>query len=72
MVNYDLLNEKIKETGYQRGYIASKMGLSLTSFSYKTNGKRKILLEEVPKFQRALNLTRKDVTDIFFADDVEK
>lgn len=71
MINYDLLNEKIKQSGYQRSHIASIMGVSPAVLSYKTSGKRKILLEDVQKFQRALNLTRKDINDIFFADDVE-
>ena len=71
MVNYDLLKEKIRQSGFRHKHIADIMGLSESNLSYKINGKRKILLDDVPAFQRALNLSRKEMLDIFFADNVE-
>lgn len=72
MVNYKLLNDKIDASGYKRSYIAENMGLTAASLSLKINGKRAIMLDDVPAFQRALNLTRKEIIEIFFAESVDE
>lgn len=71
MVNYKMLNDKIKASGYKRSHIAESMGLTSSALSLKINGKRAIMLDDVTAFQRALNLTRKDIIEIFFAESVD-
>lgn len=71
MVNYKLLNEKIDDTGYRHKHIADLMGITSASFSNKIHGKRKMFVDDVVAFQKALNLSRKEIVDIFFVDNVE-
>lgn len=71
MVNYNLLNEKIKDSGLRYKHIAEIVGVSNSVLSAKINGKRKLNLDDAVGLARALNLTRADVQNIFFADNVE-
>lgn len=71
MVNYNLLNDKVKQSGLKYNHIAEIMGVSNSVLSAKINGKRKLNLDDAVGLAKALNLTRADVQSIFFADDVE-
>lgn len=71
MVNYNLLNDKVKQSGLKYNHIAEIMGVSNSALSAKINGKRKLNLDDAVGLAKALNLTRADVQSIFFADDVE-
>ena len=47
--------------------LASMVGLSKASLSYKVNNKREFTVTEVVKVARAMNLSNDEVHKIFFA-----
>ncbi|MCL4415257.1 MAG: helix-turn-helix domain-containing protein [Actinobacteria bacterium] len=50
------LNELIKKSGYQKEYIAKKMGVSIYTISHWVNGKTSPTLNQAQKLKEILNL----------------
>ena len=69
MVNTELLNAKIEESGYKRAYIASELNITRQSFSSKVNNSTEFLSSEVQKLCRVLGIESLDEKEaIFFAN----
>lgn len=69
MVNTELLNAKIKESGYKRAFIASKLNISRQSFSSKVNNSTEFLSSEVQNLCKLLGIESLDEKEaIFFAN----
>lgn len=63
------LKEKLRECSLSQEAIADKMGISLSSFNVKINGRRgaQFVLGEVQSIKKILNLTAEQVDQIFFS-----
>ena len=73
MVNRELLQEKIKRSGYSQFEVAELIGISETSFSLKLNGKSEFKVSEADKLCNILKIkSSKNRCEIFFASDVPK
>lgn len=69
MVNTELLNAKIEESGYKRAYIASELNITRQSFSSKVNNSTEFLSSEVQKLCKVLGIESLDEKEaIFFAN----
>lgn len=64
--NLELLEKYIKESGYKREYLAKALGLSRASFIYRMRGTRDFTITEVYKLSMILNLSERDIINIFF------
>lgn len=60
LVNTDLLNEKIEQSGLRVGYIVDTLGLSRNGFDLKRNGKNAFRMSEVYVLCSLLNITDKE------------
>lgn len=56
---------KLKEHGITYAELSTILGMSITSFSDKMNGKKRFYIDEVKKISRVLNLTDEEKIDIF-------
>lgn len=68
MVNSELLNQKISESGLKKNYISSRCGLSRYSFLAKMQGKRDFTGYEIGQLKKMLGLSAKETETLFFAD----
>ena len=69
MVNTELLNARIEESGYKRAYIASELNITRQSFSSKVNNSTEFLSSEVQKLCKVLGIESLDEKEaIFFAN----
>lgn len=66
MINKVLLKEAIKERGISITFLAKKIGISREGFYKKMNGTTEYKVSEVSKIKKILNLTDKDIDEIFF------
>ena len=66
-MNLQKLKGKLREcnTNYQE--TASCLGLSVTAFSNKINGKSKFYIDEIEKLSNRLNLSDAEKIDIFLS-----
>jgi len=72
LANKDLLMAKINESGYKIGYIADCIGISRQTLSYRLNNHSDFKDKEAARLKRILNLSNKEVDDIFFAEYVDE
>lgn len=73
LVNTQLLEEKIKESGKTKTYLAGKIGISIQSLRLKIKNEYEFYSSEVNCLCEELNITRlKDKEEIFFAGNVDK
>lgn len=73
MVNQELLETAIKNSGKQLGYLAEKMGCNIHTLKAKRNGDSKFTTDDVEILCRELNITSLRLKDdIFFAKGVDK
>lgn len=72
MVNTQLLDEKIKESGYKIGYIIDKLGISRQAFDKKRKNEYRFKGAEIYVLCDLLKLPDNTKEHIFFADDVEQ
>ncbi len=76
MINYDKLRKLINDKGLKYGFIANKLGITVVSLQRKLDGIYDFKLNEVRILAEILQLNwKKDyklMSDIFFADHVEK
>lgn len=71
MVNTQLLDSKIENSGLKIGHIADSLGLSRFGFDKKRKGVIKFRKPEIYVLCDLLHLTEDDKQKIFFADEVE-
>ena len=62
MTNSMLLEEKIRESGFRKGFLAEKMGLHETTFWQKVTGKRQFRQSEIVSLCSLLGIN--DVEEI--------
>ena len=71
MTNTELLQKKIKESGFKLSYIAEKVGICRTSLQLKVRGLSSFNQFEINKLCDVLNITSLTEKEaIFFAKDV--
>ena len=68
MVNTDLLDQRIEDSGLKIGFIIEKLGLSRTGFDKKRRGINKFRVAEVYVICDLLNLSDEERHSIFYAD----
>lgn len=72
MVNTELLNRRIDESGLKRIYIAQQLHMTRQAFSSKVNNSTEFLSSEVQQLCKLLGITRlKEKEAIFFAKEVD-
>lgn len=59
------LENKIKECGYKKCYIAAQLGISSYSLARKINNKSPFTADEVASLAKVLRLTSAETIDIF-------
>ena len=73
MVNTQLLDESIKQSGKTKSFLASKCGITLQSFRLKRNNLSFFNTDEVDVLCDELNIrSLRDKERIFFAKNVDK
>lgn len=65
-MNVKLLRAVQEEKGIMSKFVAEKIGLHRAVYCKRLHGGAPFKLDEVPKIAKALNLTLKQVNDIFF------
>lgn len=71
MLNTQLLDARIEQSGLKVGHIVDTLGLSRNGFDKKRKGKTPFRTAEIYVLCDLLKLNDTDKTDIFFADKVE-
>lgn len=71
MTDTKMLSQKIRENGYTLETLASAMKLSRTGLFNKIHNKTEFRITEINKMTILLNLKKREVNHIFFANDVE-
>ena len=68
MINTQLLDERIEQSGLKINYIIEKLGLSKNGFGKKRKGITPFRTAEIYVLCDLLNLSDEDKNNIFFAD----
>lgn len=71
MTNTALLEEKIKQSGYKRSYIAAKLGRTPYGLALKISGQNEFTATEINTLCNLLGINVEDRMRIFFADSVD-
>ena len=71
MVNTQLLDDRIQQSGLRIGYIVETLGLSRNGFDKKRKGKTPFRAAEIYVLKDLLKLNDDDRDEIFFAQTVE-
>lgn len=66
-MNKEKLATAVKESGVKKTYIAEKLGISYQSYLNRESGKSQFLASEIAQLKSILNLTNKDVAEIFLS-----
>ena len=67
MTNKDMLEEYIEKSGYKKGFIAKKIGITRYAFILKINNKSEFKATEIKTLCTLLNIGVEERTAIFFA-----
>lgn len=59
------LQEKIRGSGLKKGFIAERLGITYVGFRKKETGQNEFNVSEVATLKSLLNLSNKEVTEIF-------
>ena len=70
MVNTELLNKRIDDSGLKISFIVDKMGISKNAFYKKKDNKIPFRVAEIYVVSDLLRLTDEEKQDIFFAKEV--
>lgn len=70
MVNTQLLDEKIADSGLHIGHIVKKIGISRAAFDKKRKGVNKFRVAEIYVLSDLLELSKEDKMAIFDAEEV--
>lgn len=65
-MNIPLLQEKVKEANVKKSVIKDAIGCSYNTLQFKLEGKVEFTISEMNRIGRALNLSKKDMCNIFF------
>ena len=68
MLNTQLLDERIEQSGFKIGFLVDKLGLSRNGFDKKRKGKTPFRTAEIYVISDLLKLSEADRNNIFFAD----
>lgn len=69
MVNTELLNEKIRQSGLKIGFIAQELGITRQGLYYKITNERAFKPDEIKILCNLLNINSKsERADIFLAN----
>ena len=66
MVDYDELNRRIDDSGYKRGALAQKLGLTAGGFRNKVFGAYPFDVQEADQLANLLGMTDQELLQIFF------
>ena len=66
-----MLRDKINDAGYKLQFVAEKCGLTYFGFMKKVNNETEFKASEIMILKVLLNLTDKEVNQIFFALEVD-
>ena len=66
MVDYDELNRRINASGYKRGALAQKLGLSAGAFRNKVYGAYPFDVQEADQLANMLCMTDQEFLQVFF------
>lgn len=67
MGDMKLLLDKIIDSHYSITYIAKRTGISRTTLYHRLAGRREFKTTEIKALKELLNLSNKELQDIFFA-----
>lgn len=67
MTNTSLLEQYIANSGYKRGFLAEKLGLSRFTLAQKINNKSEFKANEIDMLCTLLNIDTETRMNIFFA-----
>lgn len=67
MVNSEMLNGIIRESGLKREVVARRLGMSTTSLSSKVEGRTAFKSDEIESLMLLFNLSMAQIFDIFFS-----
>lgn len=68
----NLFRAKLAENGLSQKDVAKELGMAENTITHKIREKSFFGINDVKKMSKLLNLTKDEVFDIFFADDVDK
>ena len=68
MTNTSLLEQKIDESGYKKGYIAKQIGISAYALAMKINNESEFKAKEITIISKLLKLDLATKDAIFFAN----
>lgn len=71
MINTQLLDEKIRQSGLKQNFIVDKIGISNQAFSKKKNNKTPFRVSEIYVICDLLDITDDERMNIFFDAQVE-
>ena len=66
MVDYDELNRWIDDSGYKRGALAQKLGLTAAGFRNKVFGAYQFDVQEADQLANLLGMTDQEFLEVFF------
>lgn len=66
MTNTEMLEQKIKDSGYRIEFIADKCGLTAQGLLKKRNNETEFKASEILILKTLLNLTDEETNEIFF------
>lgn len=72
MVNTEMLNARINNSGFKKEYISDQLGISPTSLRNKMKNRTKFNASEIEKLIRMLSIDASEVYSIFFTELVSK
>nr|WP_195366163.1 helix-turn-helix transcriptional regulator [[Eubacterium] tenue] len=61
----DKVKGKLRENNITYDEISSMIGMSVTTFNNKINGKKRFYIDEIKKISKVLNFTDEEKIDIF-------
>lgn len=67
MINTQYLEEKIKNSGYKKQFLAAEVGCSAQYLTMKINNKAEFKVDEVQTLSKVLKLSTAERNTIFFA-----
>ena len=67
-MNSVLLKDIVKQSGLKKTFIAKELGVSYSSYMRKESGKSPLYADELAVLWNLLNLSKKEVDEIFFAE----
>lgn len=67
MTDTEKLGEVIRNSGLKKTFIAEKLGITYQGYAKKESGKSEFLASEISVLKDLLNLSNKEVSEIFLS-----